>query len=434
MKKYKRYQQIDVKGFGTIPDHWKLKKARYYFSFSKGLSITKENLVDTGVPCVSYGEIHSDFGFEVNPDIHSLNYVSFDYMLGNDKSMLYRGDIVFADTSEDIEGSGNFTQLNSDVETFAGYHTIVARLKTNDNYRFIAYVLDSLNYRQQIRSQVKGVKVYSITNKILKDTFLWSPSIKEQLSIASFLDHKTSIIDALIEKKEQLIEKLKLQRQAIINELVTGKKVWDEQTKTWTKPQKTKDSGIEWLGEIPEEWEVRKLKYFAKIHNGKDQKDVIAENGTFPILGTGGEFGRTNEFLYDKPSVLLGRKGTVDKPFYIDEPFWTVDTLFYTSIKSNVYPKFFFYSCKTINFDLYQESSAVPSMTQEKLNNVEICYTKYVEQVQISKYIDDQTSKIDFTITKLVISIEKLKLYRQSLISEAVTGKIDVRDWEKENN
>ena len=87
-----------------------------------------------------------------------------------------------------------------------------------------------------------------------------------------------------------------------------------------------KDSGVEWLGEIPEHWVFKKLKRFAKICNGQDQRNVLTENGKYPILGTGGVFGRASSFLHAKPSVLLGRKGTIDNPFYIDEPFWTVDT------------------------------------------------------------------------------------------------------------
>ena len=86
-----------------------------------------------------------------------------------------------------------------------------------------------------------------------------------------------------------------------------------------------KASGIEWLGDIPEHWEVKRLKDFAKVENGKDYKHVEVEDGGYPVFGSGGEFRRSSEFLYDNPSVLLGRKGTIDKPLFVTDAFWTVD-------------------------------------------------------------------------------------------------------------
>ncbi len=103
-----------------VPSHWSSDKARFLFDFNKGLTITKDNLEDEGIPCVNYGEIHSKFGFAVDPAKHDLKCVSPDYLKGNQKSLLRAGDFVFADTSEDIEGAGNFTHLDSDTLTFAG--------------------------------------------------------------------------------------------------------------------------------------------------------------------------------------------------------------------------------------------------------------------------------------------------------------------------
>ncbi len=87
-----------------------------------------------------------------------------------------------------------------------------------------------------------------------------------------------------------------------------------------------KDSGVEWLGEVPAHWGISKLKHLARIRNGRDYKIVEVESGGYPVIGSGGEFARANDFLYDDESVLLGRKGTIDKPLYINGPFWTVDT------------------------------------------------------------------------------------------------------------
>ena len=193
------------------------------FTLGKGLNITKENLTEFGIPCVNYGQIHSKYGFEVIPERHILPFVSEDYLLQNEKALIYFGDFIFADTSEDITGSGNFTYLNSNIQTFAGYHTIIARPKKELNYRYIAYYFDSNAFRQQIQSKVKGVKVYSITNSILKNTILSIPPLAEQQKIVAYLDKITAKIDIVIGKIEQEISLLGEYRTRLISDVVTGK-------------------------------------------------------------------------------------------------------------------------------------------------------------------------------------------------------------------
>ena len=187
-----------------------------------------------------------------------------------------------------------------------------------------------------------------------------------------------------------------------------------------------KDSGVEWLGEVPEHWLSKRLKYHARIKNGQDQKKVLSDNGQYPVYGSGGEFGRANEYLYNKPSVLLGRKGTIDKPLFIIEPFWTVDTMYYTDIAKTTFQKFLYYSCLTIKFDYYQYGSAVPSMTQENLHNIDFATPSYEEQTAIANFLDIQTSKIDTLIAKQERMIELLGEKRSAMISHAVTKGLDL--------
>ena len=211
-----------VEWIGQVPEHWEVKRFRNLFDFGKGLSITKENLQDEGIPCVNYGEIHSKYGFEVIPERDALKCVDSKYLVFKN-SMLNKGDFVFADTSEDIEGSGNFTYLNSSTRIFAGYHTVITRLKITAIHRYIAYYFDSLSFRNQIRNKVKGVKVFSITQSILKGTFVLLPNLKEQQQIANYLDTQTAKIDQAIALKTAHIEKLKEYKSVLINNVVTGK-------------------------------------------------------------------------------------------------------------------------------------------------------------------------------------------------------------------
>ncbi|MDD2673917.1 MAG: restriction endonuclease subunit S [Flavobacterium sp.] len=187
-----------------------------------------------------------------------------------------------------------------------------------------------------------------------------------------------------------------------------------------------KDSGIEWIGEIPEHWNVKKLKFISKICNGQDQKAVLDDNGIYPIYGSGGIFGKANSFLFDQPSVLLGRKGTIDKPQYVEEPFWTVDTSYYTKIKDGFSTRLFYYLCTTINFELYKYGSAIPSMTQGHLNEIKFSIPNtFHEQNQIANYLDRKTAQIDNLIAKKEQFISLLQEERTALINQAVTKGLD---------
>mgnify|MGYP006292638953 CR=1 FL=1 len=262
------------------------------------------------------------------------------------------------------------------------------------------------------------------------------PSINEQINIVHFLDDKIKGIERIINKKENLIEKLKEYKKAVITEAVTKGKLGDRyinEDGELVDEIEMKDSGVEWLGKIPEYWDILRLKFLAIIRNGKKQDKVEDMDGEYPILGSGGEFSRANDYLYDKPSVLLGRKGTIDNPQYIEKPFWTVDTLFYTEIKEIIIPKLFYYLTKTIRFDYYSTQTALPSMTQEDLNQIPLPLykDKNIQRIIVS-FIDNKLFKIDNLIQKTKESIKKYKEYKKSLIFEAVTGKIDLRDYEME--
>mgnify|MGYP004655138649 FL=1 len=186
-----------------------------------------------------------------------------------------------------------------------------------------------------------------------------------------------------------------------------------------------KDSGVEWIGEIPQKWKMCRLKNYAYIMNGADYKDIQDDNGNYPVIGSGGEFDRATKYLYDGESVLLGRKGTIDKPRYINGTFWTVDTMYYTKIKEIGIAKYLYYLCTQIQFDYYQYGSAVPSMTQRDLNSVRFPLPEIVEQENIVHYLDTKCSKIDEIIEKQQAIIEKLKEYKFSIITEAVTKGIN---------
>ncbi|HEF3572242.1 TPA: restriction endonuclease subunit S [Campylobacter upsaliensis] len=243
------------------------------------------------------------------------------------------------------------------------------------------------------------------------------PPLQEQKEIAEFLDKKCEKIQNYINKKQKLITLLQEKKQALINEVVT---------KGLNPNIEFKNSGIAYLGLIPHHWEVRRMKFMASIHNGREQTEIADENGIYPIYGSGGILGKSMYFIYDKPSVLLGRKGTIDKPLFVEEPFWTIDTMFYTSVSKIVLPKYFYYLCLTIDFQFYISGSAIPSMTQYDLANISFALPPLQEQKQIANFLDEKCEKINSAIEKTKKQIELVKEYKNTFINEAVCGRIRV--------
>lgn len=183
-----------------------------------------------------------------------------------------------------------------------------------------------------------------------------------------------------------------------------------------------KDSGVEWLGEIPESWITGRLKHLLTIRGGQDHKQVESEEQTpIPVIGSGGQFSYAVKPLYEGESVLLGRKGTIDKPLYVTGRFWTVDTMFYSEIHEHADGKFAYYAATTIPFGLYSTNTALPSMSQFDLSNHLIVFPGKSDQSQIARFLDHETGKIDGLIAEQEKLIELLKEKRQATISHAVT-------------
>lgn len=184
-----------------------------------------------------------------------------------------------------------------------------------------------------------------------------------------------------------------------------------------------KESRVKRLGDIPSHWRATKLKQMASIQNGRDYKhvEVTESEDAFPVIGSGGQFSWANQYLYNGESVLLGRKGTVDRPLYINTSFWTVDTMFYTRIYDHTCAKFLYYSTLTIEFDMYSTNTALPSMTQEDLANIHFGIPDVSEQRTIAAFLDHETARIDALIAKQQRLIALLKEKRQAVISHAVT-------------
>lgn len=239
------------------------------------------------------------------------------------------------------------------------------------------------------------------------------PALEEQTAIANAL----SDVDALIQAQEQLIAKKQDIKTATMQQLLTGRTRLarfahhEDGTPKGYKPSE--------LGEIPEDWVVVSFGQLLKIRHGRSQKGVESVNGQYPIFATGGQIGATSEFLYDKPSVLIGRKGTIDKPRYIDTPFWTVDTLFYSEIQKDVDALFMFYKFSLVNWMQYNEASGVPSLNAGTIESILTSIPSIDEQTAIANILSD----MDAEIQTLQQRLAKTRLIKQGMMQELLTGK-----------
>lgn len=184
-----------------------------------------------------------------------------------------------------------------------------------------------------------------------------------------------------------------------------------------TIPQGYKQSD---LGLIPNDWETKNLCQVLKVKHGKSQKEVECTNGKYPILATGGEIGRTDKYLYSRPSVLIGRKGTIDVPRFMDTPFWTVDTLFYTQIYDDYDEKFIYYKFNLIDWYNYNEASGVPSLNASTIEKIHLSFPSTKKE---QKLISGILSDIDSLIQKTEKLISKKKAIKQGVMSQLLSGK-----------
>lgn len=189
--------------------------------------------------------------------------------------------------------------------------------------------------------------------------------------------------------------------------------------------EQMKSSGTDYLLDIPKTWEAKRFKYCAQICNGAEYADIEVDEGGFPVIGSGGEFSRASKFCYNGESVLLGRKGTIDKPLYVNGSFWCVDTMFYTKINSNMVARFLYYCSLCFRFDYYVTSTALPSMTQKDLGSEKVAVPSKEEQKLIADFLDKRCAEIDSIIADIEKQIEILQKYKKSLITETVTKGLD---------
>lgn len=272
---------------------------------------------------------------------------------------------------------------------------VLAGVYSKADTRFLAYLLKKVDFAAVL---VGGTRA-KLNGKILKNIEVTLPErLKEQQAIASVL----SDFDEHIDNLSELIEKKKAIREGALDDLVSGR---------------TRLDGFNG------EWEEGTIGDILTIHHGKNQHSVESFDGKYPILGTGGIIGKATEYLCDWECVLIGRKGTIDNPMYMNTPFWTIDTLYYSKPKINQCVKFQYYLFCTINWLDYAESSGRPSLAKNVIEGVPINIPNIPEQQAIAQVL----SAMDEEIESLKIEKEKMIQIKEGAMDDLLTGRVRLK-------
>lgn len=334
------YKQTEA---GVIPEDWDLDFIDNLAHINTGGKNTQDRVDDGEYPF-----------FVRSQTVERINTYSFD------------GEAVF--TAGDGVGTGKvFHYINGKFDAHQRVYRISGFSERINGYYFYLYF--SSHFYNRIMQMTAKSSVDSVRREMIAKMPIPLPPTKaEQEAIAGALGDA----DALIESLEQLVAKKRHIKQGAMQELLTGKKR---------------------LPGFSGEWEVKRIGDVLTIAHGKSQHAVEDRNGIYPILATGGQIGVANCFLYDKPSVLIGRKGTIDRPQYMEQPFWTVDTLFYSVIHKQNNAKFLFYRFCLIDWKQYNEASGVPSLNARTIESIEIKVPLEDEQTAIAAILSDMDAE-----------------------------------------
>ncbi|WP_338462142.1 restriction endonuclease subunit S [Synechococcus elongatus IITB7] len=401
--KYPAYKESSIAWINSIPEQWSVEPL---FSVvderhEKNIGMKENNLLS-----LSYGRI-------VNKDINSNDGLlpeSFETY-----QIIQEDDIVLRLT--DLQNDKR--SLRSAISYQRGIITSAyLSLKPKSIYpRFISYLLRAYDLSKVFYSMGGGLR-QSMKYADVRRLPIVLPSSQEQKLIADFLDRETGKIDALIAEQQRLIELLQEKRQAVISNAVT---------KGLNPDVPMKDSGIEWLGQVPAHWKICRFKRFSVLQRGHDLTGDERQDGSFPVITSSGPNGYHSEFIATAPGVVTGRYGSTGSVFYIEENYWPHNTTLYIKDFCGNIPRFCWYLLRAVDLQSFSAKSAVPGIDRNDVHAILVAVPPLNEQLEISTYLDHLETSQNSLISEAMNAINLLQERRSALISAAVTGQIDVR-------
>jgi type I restriction enzyme S subunit len=421
--KYSKYKASGVEWLGEVPEHWDVHSLRHGLSeLFSGVTSTQVDETEMTVPVTRIETISSGI-----IDESRLGFINADEAREDRK--LRKGDILFSNINS-LNMIGNCAVYSGGRVIYAGMNLLVLRPSIQSEPRWLYWLIRSPIFREVVESLAKpAINQASISQASINSIAVPVPEGSEQTAIATFLDRETAKIDGLVAEQRRLMELLKEKRQAVISHVVT---------KGLNPSAKMKPSGVEWLGDVPEHWEVRRLKHNLQLLTGKtDKRDnpVALEN----IEGWTGRFISTEtEFqgegvAFDAGDILFGKlRPYLAKAYRAESSGEAVGDFHVLRPVATINSRFAQYQILNREFIAIVDGSTfgskMPRASWEFVGGMQVTAPPLAEQTAIAAFLDQETARFDTLTAEAQRAIDLLQERRTALISAAVTGQIDVRN------
>ena len=422
--RYEKYKDSGIEWIGKIPEHWNTYQLKRCSKFINGYAFNSNHFnKDKGIPVIRIGDI-------LNEQISFENIVYVQENNELEKFMAHKNDILIAMSGATV---GKIGIYSTEDKVYINQRVGIIR---TIQYNFIKRMFTTNGFVDYVNLSSAGSAQPNISSEEILNFYIPAPSIKEQQLIATYLDQKCSEIDELITMQEEMITKLQSYKQSVITEAVT---------KGLDKNVPLKDSGIEWIGEIPEHWSKNKIiRLFSIIGSGTTPKSSKEDNyiGSVNWIQSGDINGgyienckntisgtALKEYptlkIYKAPFIIVAMYGASVGNISISNIDGCVNQACCVMNETKQNFKYLFYAMNSVKkYLIYKaEGGGQPNISQDKIKNTWLPIPPLSEQQSIADYLDQKCSEIDELISIKQQKIEKLKDYKKSLIFECVTGK-----------
>ena len=423
-----RYRDSGVEWLGEVPEHWEVKRLGHIASY-KTSSVDKKT-VDGELPVrlCNYTDVYYQ---------DRIRATDGDFMKATASERevegfrLRRGDVVITKDSEDWRDIAVPALIEESAEDFVcGYHLGIIRPSGLANPAYLFRLMQSVAVNRQLQVSASGVTRYGLPKAAVCEAQVPLPPIDEQHAIAAFLDRETGRVDALVEKNRRLIERLEEYRTALITRTVTrGLPPEAAQAAGLDPSPRYRDSGVEWLGGVPEHWDVRSLRHICQLRYGDSLPSEARQPGCIPVFGSNGPVGHHSASNTDGPVIVIGRKGSHGKVNFHEESVFAIDTTYFVDkLSTGADLHWLYYALLCADLADISMDSAVPGLSRSHAYGKRLAAPPIEEQRAIAAFLDRETERINALCSQVGSVIERLLEYRTALITAAVTGKMDVRD------
>lgn len=429
LQPYPAYKDSGVEWLGEVPEHWQVRRLGTFGRFFKGSGGTKADETEQGVPCVRYGDLYTRHQFHITESKGCVAphraeaYTPIRY-----------GDVLFAGSGETLEEIGKSAANLIRKSAVCGGDVIVFRPMIDVDAEFIGWSLDCRQAASQKARMGRGITVMHIYSGDLKCLAVHLPPVRDQTAIARFLDHADRRIRRYISAKERLIELLEEKKRNSIHEAVTGQ----IDVRTRQPYPAYKDSGVEWLGEVPEHWELSRVKTEFHCLNRHRVPLSGTQRGAmkrreYDYYGASGVIDKVDSYLFDDELLLIAEDGAnlvlrnLPLAIVARGKFWVNNHAHILKPKRG-HIDFLAHLMESLNYSPWISGAAQPKLTQDRIMSITIAVPPRWEQDQIVACLAGVTVEMDAALRQIRRQIALLREYRTRLIADVVTGKLDVRD------